>query len=96
MLPTYVAVQFSLSILVFRCLRNVCFIVIFIECFKLLVSPKKNVCVCVRACMGACVRACVRVCVRVYIVIVKYFPFVFERFLATGLIELLMSYCKMY
>ena len=39
----------------------------FIECFKLLVSQKKNVCV--RACVCACVRACVRacVCVRNYI-----------------------------
>ena len=60
----------------------------FVECFKLLVSQKKNVCVCVcvcrwvgacmRACRRACVRACVCVCVYVckcvcvYIVIVKY------------------------
>ena len=39
----------------------VCFIVIFIECFKLLVSQKNNVCVCVCVCVRACVRACVRV-----------------------------------
>ena len=47
--------------LVFWCLRNVSFIVIFIDCFKLVVSQKNNVCVCVcmRACMHVCVCACV-------------------------------------
>ena len=46
-------------------------------CFKLLVSQKNKVCVCVCVCVRACVRACacvraggracVRVCVRNYI-----------------------------
>ena len=54
----------------------------FIECFKLLVSQKNNVCVCVCVCVciqvGGCVHTCVRACMRacvcvcVYIVIVKY------------------------
>ena len=65
-------------------------------------------CVCVRARARACVRACVHVCVcvrvcacvracaRAYIDIVKYFAFLFERFLAPCFIELLMFYGKMY
>ena len=72
----YVVVD-CVSILTFYCLRN--FVLLqFIECFKLLVSQKKNVCACVCVCVqvGGCVRACVRVCVCVYvcmyIVIVKY------------------------
>ena len=60
----------------------------FVECFKLLVSQKKNVCVCVGRWVGACMHACV--CV--YIVIVQYF-LVFERFLAPCFIELLIFYC---
>ena len=52
---------FDFNVLLFKefCLLQ------FIECFKLLVSQKNNVCVC------GCV---VGVCVCVYIVIVKYFP----------------------
>ena len=44
------------SNLVFWCLRNVCFIVIFIDCFKWLVSQKNNVCVCVCAYVHTYVR----------------------------------------
>ena len=79
MLPIYVAVDFSVSILVFLYLRNVCLIVIFIECFKLLVNQNNNVCVCTRVHVCVCVCVCVRVhacvCVCTYIVIVKYFGF---------------------
>ena len=40
------------SILVFDVyLRNDCFIIIFIECFQLLVSQKNNVCVSVCVCL---------------------------------------------
>ena len=62
MRPTYAAVDIRVSILVFWCVRNVCFIVIFIKCFMLSVSQKKQVCVC--ACVCVCVRACVRACMR--------------------------------
>ena len=47
--------------IVFWCLRNICFIGIFIQCFKWLVSQKNNVCVCV--CVTLCVCVCVCVCV---------------------------------
>ena len=46
-----------------------------------------GVCVCVCVCVRACARACV---------IVKYFAFVLEQFLASRLIELLKFYCKIY
>ena len=79
--------------LVFWCLRNVSFIVIFIDCFKLLVSQKNNVCVymcvcvcvCVHACVHACVcvRACLYACVCVYIhCCCEVFCFCIEWFLA--------------
>ena len=48
MLSIYVAVDFSVLILVFRCsLKELLFYIIFTECFQLLVSQKNNVCVCV-------------------------------------------------
>ena len=103
MLPTYVVVNFSVSVVVFWHLRNVCFIVIFIKCFKLLVSQKNSVCVCVCAhmqmcaCVHArkcvCVCVCVCVCMCMYIVIVKYFAFVFEEFLALCCMELFIIKC---
>ena len=45
---------------VYKC----CFIIIFIECFQLLVSQKNNVCVCVCVCVCAYVhmRACMPAC----------------------------------
>ena len=64
---------FSVSILVFLYLRNVCHIVIFIECFKLLVSQNNSVCVCVCACVRACV--CVCVCT---LLLLNILAFVFE------------------
>ena len=86
MLPIYVAVTEYLDFSVW-CLRNVCFIVMFIEYFKLLVSQKNNVCVCVRA------RACVPV--HCYLLL-SIFAFVIERFFSSCSIELLMFYSEMY
>ena len=54
------------------------------------------VCVCVYVCVCVCARTCTYVCVCRHIVIVKYFTFVFEHFLAPCFIELLTFYCKMY
>ena len=51
-------------------LHKECFIVIFIECIKWVVSQKNNVCVC----------AYVHTYVCAHIVIVKYFAFVLECF----------------
>ena len=45
--------------------------------------------------MCACV-CVVYACGCMHIVIVKYFAFVFERFLAPCFIELLMFYCNTY
>ena len=61
---------FDFNVLLFK---EFCFIE-FIEYFKLLVSQKKNVCVCrwVGACMRACVRACVCVCVYVCVCVHCY------------------------
>ena len=79
MLPIYVAVDFSVSILVFLYLRNVCLIVIFIECFKLLVNQNNNVCVCTRVHVCVCVCACMRVCVCVRtLLLLNILAFVFE------------------
>ena len=91
-------------VLVFWCLtlKNVCFIVIFTECFKWLVSQENNVCVyvCVlwsdwwaRRIMCVCVCVCVCVCTHCFFLV---FAFVFERFLAPCFTELLMFYCKIY
>ena len=44
-----------------------------------------------RACVCVCVHACVCVCVCTYIAIVKYFAFVFERFLAPS--SVLLNRC---
>ena len=80
MLPIYVAVDFSVSILVFLYLRNVCLIVIFIECFKLLVNQNNNVCVCTRVHVCVCACACMRVCVCVRtLLLLSILAFVFER-----------------
>ena len=58
-------------ILTFYCLRN--FVLLqFIECFKLLVSQKKNVCVCVCVQVGGCVHACVQACVRACVCVCVY------------------------
>ena len=83
-------------ILVFWCLRNVCFIVIFIECCKCLVSQKNRVCVCVCVCVCLCVCVCTFICVCTHMVTVKYFAFVSEQFFASCFIQLLMFYHKMY
>ena len=42
---------------------------------------------CVRACVRVCVRARARARVRAYTVIIKYFAFVFEQFLAPCLLN---------
>ena len=76
----------------FCCLRN--FVLLyFIECFKLLVSQKNNVCGVGVGGGGVreCVRACVCVCVCTLLLLSIFL--VFERFLAPCFIELLMFYC---
>ena len=61
------------------------------ECFKLLVSQEKNVCVC--ACM--CVRT--SVCMCTYVVIVMYFGFCIGAFFSDLCsVQLLVFYRKMY
>ena len=48
-----------------------------------------------RVCVRECVCLCL-LCVCTHIVVVKYFAFAFERFLAPCFIDLLMFYRKMY
>ena len=74
-MPVWVTVSFSVWYL-----RNVCFVVTFIECFKWLVGQKNSVCVCLRMCVYAHCNC--------------YFALIFEWFLAWCSVELLMSYCK--
>ena len=52
--------------------------------------------VCVVLCVHACVPKCVLCVCNTNVVTVKYFAFLFGRFLAPWFIELLMFYCKRY